>query len=130
MSKLDQALEAYIKDETQQNAYYEMILDTDFYVPLQTDENETSVQQQESVKPLILESENKYYMMLFDSEERLKEWTKEPVRFAIITGQLAADISSPTLHWAMNVGSTFAKEFVPDEIAYLKTFISAPKTDK
>lgn len=130
MSKLDLALKAYLKDETQQNVYYEMILDTDFYVPVQTDENETSVQQQESVKPLILESENKYYMMLFDSEERLKEWAKEPVRFAIITGQLAADISSPTLHWAMNVGSTFAKEFVPDEIAYLKTFISTPKTDK
>lgn len=130
MSKLDQALEAYLKDETQQNAYYEMILDTDFYVPVQTDENETSVQQQESVKPLILESENKYYMMLFDSEERLKEWAKEPVRFAIITGQLAAEISSSTLHWAMNVGSTLAKEFVPDEIAYLKTFISASKTDK
>lgn len=130
MSKLDQALEAYLKDETQQNAYYEMILNTDFYIPVQTDENETSVQQQESVKPLILESENKYYMMLFDSEERLKEWAKGPVRFAIITGQLAADISSPTLHWAMNVGSTFAKEFVPDEIAYLKTFISAPKTDR
>lgn len=130
MSKLDQALEVYLKDETQQNAYYEMILDTDFYVPVQTDENETSVQQQESVKPLILESEDKYYMMLFDSEERLKEWAKEPVRFAIITGQLAANISTPTLHWAMNVGGAFAKEFVPDEIAYLKTFISTPETDK
>jgi len=129
MSKLDQALEAYLKDETQQDAYYAMVLDTDFYVPLQIDENETSVQSQESVQPLILESEGKYYVMLFDSEERLKEWAKKSVRFAIITGQLAADISTPNLHWAMNVGSAFAKEFVPEEIAHLKTFALAHKID-
>ena len=128
MSKLDQALEAYLKDETQQDAYYAMVLETDFYVPLQTDENEAVERRQEAVQPLILESEGKYYVMLFDSEERLKEWAKKSVRFAIITGQLAADISTPNLHWAINVGSRFAKEFVPEEITHLKNFVSAHKS--
>lgn len=122
MSDLDKALEAYLKDENQQDAYYAMILETSFYVPLHVDENDTAESVKEGVRPLILTAEEKHYMMLFDSEERLKEWGKGDVPFAILTGKLAAEISSAPLHWAMNVGSKLAKEFLPEEIAFLKTF--------
>jgi len=124
MSELDQALEAYLKDDAQQNAYYALVLASDLYVPLQADETEATEKTLESVRPLILESDDKHYMMLFDSAERLTEWAKEEVPYAVITGQLAAQISSPSLHWAINIGSGFAKEFVPEEIEHLKGLAS------
>lgn len=126
MSALDQALEACLQDESLQDAYYETILGTDFFVPLQGDDDENSQEGQESVQPLILASDNKHYMMLFDSEERLNEWAKEPTQYAVITGQLAAEVTPPGLHWAVNIGSGFAKEFVPEEIDYLKNLPAGP----
>lgn len=124
MSELDQALEAYLKDDAQQDAYYALVLANDLYVPLQADGSEATAETLESVRPLILESDAKHYMMLFDSAERLREWGKEELPYAVITGRLAAEISSPALHWAVNIGSGFAKEFVPEEIAYLKELAS------
>jgi len=124
MSKLDQALEACLQDATEQDAYYQLVLASDFYVPLQVDENTDSEQDPESVQPLILESEGKPYVMLFDSEERLNEWSSEPVHYAVLAGHLVAELSPPELHWAVNLGSGFAKEFVPEEISYLKELAS------
>ena len=104
-----------------------MVLASDFYVPLKSDESQAANGTLESVRPLVLESEGKNYMMLFDSEERLTAWAKEEAPFAVLSGKLAAEISTRDLHWALNIGSGFAKEFVPEEIAYLKAFAAETK---
>jgi len=121
MSQLDQALEACLNDATLQDEYYRLILDSDFFVPLQSDDGDTPLDARESVRPLIVSAEKKHYMMLFDSEERLNDWAKQPTPFATLSGRLIASITTPALHWAVNIGSTYAKEFVPEEITYLKT---------
>jgi len=121
MSQLDQALEASLNDVSLQDDYYRLVLDSDFYVPLQSDDSDTPMDSRESVRPLIVPAEEKHYMMLFDSEERLNEWAKQPTPFAVLSGRLIASITTPNLHWAVNIGSTYAKEFVPEEVAYLKT---------
>lgn len=117
MTELDQALEKYMQDEEQQAQYYDLVLNTDFYIPISEPEaGETG----ESVTPLLFESDNKSYLMLFDTEERLTSWAKQTVPFAVITGFQIAEFSTPELHWAVNIGGQFAKEFVPDEISWLK----------
>ena len=116
MTELDQALEKYRADDEHQAAYYELVLNTDFYIPICDPETE----EQESVVPLVFESEGKSYLMLFDSEERLTTWAKQTVRHAVIAGHLLAEISTPELYWAVNFGAGNAKEFVPDEINWLK----------
>ena len=128
MSELDNALEKYIQDENEQGQYYDQILNSDFYIPLNPEGVEGELDQQESVSPLVLNSEDKHYMLLFDSEERLTEWAKKPTEFMILAGYRAAAISTPQLHWAVNVGSGFAKEFLPEEIAWLKEML--PATEK
>ncbi|PLY11832.1 MAG: hypothetical protein C0624_01305 [Desulfuromonas sp.] len=120
MSQLDQALEACLQDPTKQEDYYRLILNSDFYIPLQEDDSETPMKERDEVLPLIVQNEEKPYLLLFDSEERLNEWAKQPTHFAILTGLAAADLSPPALHWAVNLGGKFVKEFVPDEIAHLK----------
>lgn len=120
MTALDDALEKYLQDDQHQSAYYDLVLNTDFYIPLSDDEAATSLEKNESVSPLVVESEGKSYMMLFDSAERLADWAKKPVNYVILAGFKAAEISVPQLHWAVNIGGGFAKEFVPDEIGWLK----------
>ena len=116
MSELDQALEKYRGHDEHQAAYYELVLNTDFFVPICDPE----VEEQNSVAPLVFESEGKSYLMLFDSEERLTAWAKQSIKYAVIAGHLLAEISTPEVHWAVNFGDGNAKEFVPDEIKWLQ----------
>jgi len=120
MTKRDQALEKYLQDENKQAQYYDLIINGDFYIPLNMDGAKNTGTEQESVTPLVLKLEQKHYMLLFDSKERLSAWAKKPTNFVVLTGWKAAEISRPQLHWAINVGSGRSKEFLPEEIVWLK----------
>jgi hypothetical protein len=120
MTELDQALEKLMQDEQQQAQYYDLVLNTDFYIPISEADTDDSIEDKEAVTPLIFESEGKSYLMLFDREERLTDWAKQPVPFVVVAGFQIAKLSTPDLHWAVNIGGQFAKEFVPDEINWLK----------
>ena len=71
MTELDHALEKYIQDDTQQAQYYDLVLNTDFYIPITEDETDSPLAEKKEVTPLILESDGKSYLMLFDSENGL-----------------------------------------------------------
>lgn len=121
MTELDKALEKYLQDEAEQATYYDLILKTDFYIPLNSEDTDTPLEQQQSVTPLILKSDDKHYMMLFDSEEKLTSWAQKPTDYVVLAGYKVAELTIPKLHWAVNIGSGFAKEFLPEEIDWLKT---------
>jgi len=119
-SELDESLEKYIADENQQEQYYRKVLATDFYVPLAHDANQETIDNQGGVTPMVLESDEKAYIMMFDSVERLSTWAQKEMPYAILNGSAVARFSPAGLHWAINIGSKYAKEFVPDEINWLK----------
>jgi len=121
MSQLDEALKAYLQDEAQQEDYYRLLLASDFYIPLQDEASEVPLEQRTAVRPLILQAEGKHYMALFDSEERLRDWAGQPVPFVILAGFRAAAVTTSQLCWAVNLGSGFAKELLPEEIDHLKS---------
>ncbi len=121
MNALDEALAKYLRDESQQAAYYDLILNSDFYIPVDWQGVQNAGTEQEAVSPLVISSNDKHYMPLFDSEERLRAWAEgKPVEFIVLTGWRAALVSTPQLHWALNPGSGSGKEFVPEEIRWLK----------
>jgi len=120
MTALDDALEKSIANENEQDQYYELVLKTDFYIPITDDDSDTPLEERESVTPLVLESEGKHYVLLFDTEERVKSWSKEPVKYMILAGYEMAKYTPAGLHWAINIGTDRAKEFVPEEINWLK----------
>lgn len=123
MSVLDDVLQKFNDNpEEGQHAFYETVLNTIFYIPLRDDPSE---EKPEKVAPLILESDDKGYLMMFDSEERLNAWAGQEVPHTTYPGFQLAEMSPEGLYWALNVGSEQTKEFIPEEIDMLKQAVAA-----
>jgi len=128
MTALDQALQTLREDRDdarRQSKYYDIFLNTTFCVPT-LDQQETggaSAVEQEQVLPLVIESDGNDYLMLFDTEERLKSWAADDVTWVGVPGYILAATTMPPLHWALNVGTEFSKQFHPDEIAWLREVV-------
>jgi hypothetical protein len=146
MSQLDDALSELredMDDPKKQSKYYDLFINSTFFVP--TMENEPAPDEagdavpdeagdavpdeagaaaaSDQVAPLIMESDGKDYLMLFDSRERLYDWAKSEVSFVEVPGYVLAVTSAAPLHWALNVDTEFAKPFIPAEIAWLKEVV-------
>jgi hypothetical protein len=67
-----------------------------------------------------MESDGNDYLMIFDTKERLTAWSEKEVACVEVPGHVLAATSMPPLHWALNVGTDYSKQFVPDEIAWLR----------
>jgi hypothetical protein len=128
MAGLDQALQTMredMADAKRQSKFYDLFLNTTFYVPtLDRQELDGAPPVEEGqVLPLIIESEGNDYLMLFDSEERLKNWAGADVKWVGVPGYLLAATTMPPLHLALNVGTEYSKQFLPDEIAWLREIV-------
>lgn len=127
-TKLDQALQALREDADdakRQSNYYDLVLNTTFCVPtLDPQElDDAPALEEGQALPLVIETEGNDYLMLFDSEERLKNWARAGVTWVGVPGHILAATTMPPLHWALNVGTDYSKQFVPDEIAWLRTIV-------
>jgi hypothetical protein len=129
MTELDKALETFQQDmenPQHQSMYYDLFLNSVFYIPTYDEEGEKvqkELQEDGSVMPLVLEAEGDNYMMLFDTEEKMHNWAEEEVAFVALPGYLVAEITTPELFWALNVGTEYQKQFVPDEIKWLQDVV-------
>lgn len=123
MNKLDEALvdlRQDMRDAKKQSAFYDLFLNTTFFVPILGDGAEASEGERE-VLPLITEAEGKDFLMLFSSLDRMKSWNNgEEIAHIELPGHVLAVTSIDPLHWAMNVGTEFSKQFHPAEIEWLR----------
>lgn len=116
MTEFDSALEEFQQnreDAKSQSRFYDLFLNGTFLVPTVGEEDGHAV-------PLVVEADGNDYLMLFDTEERLQRWAQAEVSFVEVPGHVLAEMSAPPLRWALNVGSEPSKEFLPDEIAWLR----------
>lgn len=129
MSELDEALvelRQNMEDPKSQSKYYDLFLNTTFFVPTfeeEQDPAQPAAEGEQQVAPLVLEFEGNDYLMLFDSLERLTAWSKKEVSYVEVPGHVLAANSTGPLHWALNVDTEFAKPFIPGEIAWLKEVV-------
>jgi SseB protein N-terminal domain len=128
MTELDQALERLWQDTevpAAQVAFYDLFLNTTFYVPTADGESSSGgCGSKTSMAPLVVEYEGEDYLVLFDREERLTGWAEKTLPYAEVPGHVLVKMSVPDLYWALNVGTEHAKQFVPDEIAWLKEIVN------
>lgn len=120
MSEFDKALEnfqANRNDAKSQSRFYDLFLNATFFIPTVDGEDDAPAGH---AVPLVIEADGNDYLMLFDTEERLKVWAQAEVSFVEVPGHVIAEMSTPPLHWALNVGSDPSKQFFPDEIAWLR----------
>lgn len=122
MTELDVLLDRCIKEEAEQSTYYDLVLNSNFYVPILEEDSEAGADD-DNVTPVILEADGKPYMMLFDTEERLLNWANQEIRHIVLPGHSLVEISTAELYWALNIGTDFQKEFVPEEIGWLKNVV-------
>ncbi|GAM09436.1 hypothetical protein OR1_01715 [Geobacter sp. OR-1] len=126
MTELDQALvplRQSPRDHKSQANYFDLFLNSTFFVPILHVEHVTGADAEvaaEDVLPLILEVDGNDYMLLFDNKERLHAWAKAEVESVEVPGYVLAATTQPPLHWALNVGTEYTKQFIPEEIAWLK----------
>ena len=128
MTELDQALQTLrldMEDAKHQSKYYDIFLNTTFCVPTldQQELGGESVLEEGQVLPLIIESDGNDYLMLFDTEDRLKSWAEEDAKWVEVPGYVLAATTMPSLLWALNVGTEYSKQFLPDEIAWLREVV-------
>ena len=132
MSQLDDALielRQDMEDPKRQSKYYDLFMNSTFYVPTMDQEpadeagEDAEAAPAGQVAPLIMESDGNDYLMLFDSLERLNAWAKADVTYVEVPGHFLAVTSAAPLHWALNVETEFAKPFIPAEIAWLKDVV-------
>jgi len=134
LTELDEALKALrlnMDDAKGQSKFYDLFLNASFFVPT-LDENEFKgagdTLQEGQVLPLIIESEGNDYLMLFDTKERMQSWAEAEVQWVDVPGHVLAATTMPPLHWALNVGTEYSKQFLPDEIAWLKEVVERCNT--
>lgn len=132
MTSLDQAFKNLHDDPEnveKRNEYYSLFLRTNYFVPAFDPEQgdvhkgEGSLDNPEQALPLVMEAEGKRYLLLFDSQERVDAWAGEAVKCLSVPGFVAVKMAAEGLHLALNVGTDCSKEFVPEEIAWLKAVV-------
>jgi hypothetical protein len=84
----------------------------------------------ETISPIIIDSNGEKYVMLFDTKEKLAAWATREIGFAAIPGHVIVEMMGTELHWALNVGTDQVKTFVPDEIKWLKQNLIKAKTEE
>lgn len=129
MTGLDTALADLRLDQENgklQSQFYDLFLNSTFYVP-SLDANKMAPDapplEDGQVLPMIMESDGDDYLMLFDTKERLQAWADPDTCWVEVPGYVLAATSMPPLHWALNVGTDYSKQFHPDEIAWLREVV-------
>ena len=120
---LDQALVAAQADADSKAAFYETILTTHFFVPTDTGEEATTttpdITAGDAITPLVLEHEEKPYLLLFDQKERMTAWAGQEIAHVQLPGYILAEMTKGDLYWAINVGTDHPHEFLPKEVEWL-----------
>lgn len=127
MTDLDKAIAAAFASEGKMedvNKVYLLLLRSMLFVPVAKEKNPDS---DEPFSPLFAEIDGQYYMLAFDTLERLAEWAGEHYQhmgYVELSGHDLISGISDQVCFSLNVGTTYYKEFLPDEIKRLKTIVS------
>jgi len=129
VTALDKALVIFRQDMTDsknQSQYFDLFLNTSFFLPI-VDEPEAerldAGRQPGEAMPMVISAEEKDYLMLFDTVERLHAWAEQDIKCMQVPGFALAKLSQPPLHWALNVGTDYSKVFLPEEITWLREVV-------
>lgn len=125
MSELDQLVEEAIASEGEQadsNKFYTVFFRSILFMPAYKQDDED-----EPFRPLFFQDDEKYFMSVFDSLDRLSTWGADEyqdVEYVEIDGRdLIRCIGDEQVYLCLNPGTDFYKEFSPEEIQRLKLML-------
>lgn len=129
MTELDRTIAAAYASQGKQedvNKVYLAMLRASFFLPVQKNKTPQS-EQDESFHPLFAIVDERYFMPVFDTLERLTAWAHDQIdqmSYVEISGRdLIAGINE-NVFLVLNIGTEFHKEFSPEEVFHLKKIVS------
>ncbi len=134
MTEIDQALEvlrANPDDHKAQSGFYDLFLTSSFFIPTVDEMVSTDGKSaKEKVEvPMIIADDGIDYLIFFDQQQRLNDWANEEVPSLQLPGHVLVEMTTAELHWAMNIGTDYNKQFAPDEITWLKEVVERCKAE-
>lgn len=127
MTKIDEAIQLCNEDEKKWPDFYNLFLNSHFYVPIL--EEKDSVIPEDGALPLLVEANDKTYLMLFDTISRLTDWANKDAKYLPVSGHGITEMSSANIYWALNYGTETQKFFEPKEIEWLKSVVQQAKKE-
>jgi hypothetical protein len=127
MTELDQLISAAYASEGKQedvNKVYVTLLRTQLVIPVK---KEPSLNEEEPFSPLFAKLDDKFFLIAFDSLERLSAWAGEEFNNIGYVDLLGRDFiagMSDQVYFCLNLGTDYYKEFSPDEVKRLKMVVS------
>jgi hypothetical protein len=127
MTELDQLVAKAFASEGKQddvNKVYLTLLRTSLFLPVQKENNPT---EEEPFKPLFAKIDDNYFLLAFDTADRLLAWAGdqlEQINYVEILGNDLISGISEQVFLCLNYGTEYYKEFSPDEVRRLKTIVS------
>lgn len=126
LDKAFEALRANPEDQKAQSGFYDLFLNTLFFVPtvkeiIQIDDQGTK---KETEVPLIIDNDETDFLVFFDQQQRLNDWAETEAPFVKLPGHSITEMTTVDLHWVMNLETDHFKTFAPDEIAWLKEVVA------
>ncbi len=126
MTLLDQLIStAYASQGKQEdvNKVYLALLHANLFLPIKKNHG---VDDEEPFRPLYAKIEQQYFMMAFDTLERLQTWAGDQLQemhYVEISGRDFIAGIHESVFFVLNGGGEFAKEFSPDEVRQLKKIV-------
>ena len=133
MSQLDDALLEARRNESGQAAFYNLFLNSNVFFPTHDhaigDTNPRRSKEGETFKPIMIEHQGKVVLPIFDSVERLRTWAQREVNYICMPVHALVRSIQGGVFFVLNTGTEYTKEFVPEELKWLKDSIetSQPK---
>ena len=124
MTELDEAIQLGFQDPKKQHLFYDLFLNSIFYIPVIEEEQAPDG---EGALPLLVEANDKTYLMLFDTIKKLTDWADETAKYIPVQGHAITELSSSNIYWTLNYGTELQKFFDPDEINWLKNIVQQTK---
>lgn len=124
MTPLDSAFVAASNDPSQAGRFYDRFLSTTLYVPTWEAGGPMGARragEDERFAPILIEAEGAQFMPVFDRLDRLETWADREITYVAMPAHaLVTSIAGQDIHVALNVGTDYYKEFVPEEIAAVR----------
>ena len=127
MTSLDQLIQHAFHSEGKQddvNQVYLTLLQTMLFVPVKKEKNNTP---EEPFSPLFAKLDDRYFMCVFDTLPKLQSWAADlfnDMHYVELSGRDVIAGINDQVYLSLNVGTSFYKEFSPDEVKRLKMIVS------
>jgi hypothetical protein len=119
MTSLDEAFLAAQDDPALVDRFYGLFLATTLFVPIY---DRSDADPDAPMRPIVIPDGDLQFIPVFDTLDKLVTWAQQEVGYMQMPAHDFLQGLHPNVHLALNPGDELFKEFVPDEIQWLRNW--------